>query len=201
MRLRALAIAPALLLLAACGDESGDSPSDQTTTTTASARTQSSPKATPPATPTTSVRGHLIKKIGEVGGVRDHLGAHAVDFTLTDVELTTNCGGSGRYPNENGQFAILSFDVTTGINVDTSQFGNMFNPNTFSAVTADNRTVTNVATTATYDCPQTDEAIPDRFAAGSNYSGHVVLDVPMNTTAITFMPDSNSGWEWAIPAS
>jgi len=203
VKLRALLIAPALLLIAACGGgtESSDvaSPSQEVPASTTVVRTTSAAPTPTAAVPPKSVRGHLIKELGEPAGIRGPGGSAAIEFTLTDLQLVADCGSDGTYPNENGLFAILSFDVSTGVGVDTSQFGDMFNPNAFAAVTAEDRTVTNVATTATYACAAADLEVPDRFAPGSNYSGNVVLDVPANTTAITFMHDDASGWEWSVP--
>src|SRR5699024_6520220 len=63
--------------------------------------------------PARSVRGNLIKEIGEEGGVGDASGDLLIAFTVSEVESDFECTADFAEKPENGKFVGLKFEVTT----------------------------------------------------------------------------------------
>ncbi|WP_370185107.1 hypothetical protein [Rhodococcus wratislaviensis] len=155
--------------------------------------------ATSSVAPPQNVRGAIDKQFGQRSGLgcKPSDNPCDVEFVVSAPIEATGC--SGQYPIENGRLIALPVAVETRTDAQMDPYSGMWNPNSFSAVTAAGVTVSRIATTPTYGCDQSDGTFPDRLAPASKYEGFIVLDIPRDTTSVMFVPHmSDGGWEWKL---
>lgn len=199
---RVLAASSALAVLTACGSES----------TTAVAPTGSPQAAT--ASPAgvaqevdrnESVRGNLIKEIGEVGGT-GHCGDDpCLTFVMTSIDVSDQCESTGGVSPQ-GQFVHASMRIDTHADA-ASEMPDTLNFNAsswaFTAIDSDGFTISSEdlhgGSDSFFYCdfPPT---IEFPLKPASKYQVDYLLDVPLNATHLVMSPYGGAAtWEWELP--
>lgn len=151
--------------------------------------------------PATSVRGNLVKEIGEEGGVTDAAGDLLIAFTVSEVETDFDCTADFAEKPENDKFVGLKFEVTTDASLAQETESSFWLSSVdFSAWDEDGKRV-NDPVGSSYACVSESEMLPSPMGPGEVAEGWIVLDVPENATAAGFgiqTAEGLSGWEWDI---
>jgi hypothetical protein len=174
------------------------------------------PTPTPTPAPTTSAapdpdlspRGHIMKDLGEVGGLSHpddltpSLEELVLSFSIDAIRVDAPCTSEYAEEPENGHFVALDIRASTTENYPADVYYFNMNPTTFSFVGSDGVFVQNIATTPTYGCMDYDDPnlFPSAtFTPASSYRGTVILDIPETSGTLIWTPmGGTSGWEWQI---
>lgn len=188
-------LVPLLFASAACGSPDPVAPAGPMATFGPTS-TQSGPTLTT-GTPT-NVRDALEKQWGELAGMGCEDPAHCdVLFALDDPTNATGC--MDQLPSENGRLSAFPVTVKTSEKFDAADYGTLLRSFDFVAIRANGVTTSNLMTDATLNCAESDAALPANPVRSSKYQGFVVLDLPLDTTSIGYVPFSDQGgWEWKI---
>lgn len=178
------------------------SPTPQPNPTPSPTATQASqPLPAPPGSPQTSVRGNLIKQVGELAGIRDANGEYLVSFVVNDIVVDIPCTDEFSEPSENGHFVALDVSVETSPNMLDSDLIQQFSMSsyTFQAIGPDGVT-SNAGTdsVATLFCLEDSLLLPTDIGPGEKANGLVLLDVA-SPSGILIYEDfwTDSAWEYA----
>ena len=213
----------AALSLGACTSTSDDptevSPSATSTeTTTSNATSAPDPSRSPgPGTVatrdpdaagggevTTDAAGHVVKELGDSGGLVASDGQTIVfELTVEDVEFLTECpgrDGSTRTP-ENGSFVVL--DVSATLDAAYAERpeagGDPFMPLTaemFQLTDTDGAGLASHSETAWFCFDR--ELVRSFLDPGTSAEGLIVLDGPADAAHVVFDPDATGGWSWNL---
>ena len=174
------------------------------------------PTPTPTPAPTTSTapdadlspRGHIMKDLGEVGGLfhpddlTPSLEELVLSFAIDAIRVDAPCTSEFAEDPENGHFVALDIRASTTENYPADAFHFQVNPGSFSFVGSDGVFVQNIATTPTHGCMGYDDPnlFPSvAFTPATSYRGSVILDIPETTGTLVWTPmGGTSGWEWQI---
>lgn len=174
------------------------------------------PTPTPTPAPTTSAapdpdlspRGHIMKDLGEVGGLSHpddltpSLEELVLSFSIDAIRVDAPCPGQFAEDPQNGHFVALDIRASTTENYPADVYYFQMNPASFSFVGTDGVFVQNIATTPTYGCMDYDDPnlFPSAtFTPASSYRGTVILDIPETSGTLIWTPmGGTSGWEWQI---
>lgn len=170
--------------------------------TTAPASTQAPPSPPAPGGNTqTSARGHLIKQVGELAGIRDEGGEYLATFTVNDIIVDVPCTDELADPPQNGHFVALDVSVETSPNMLNSDLIQQFSMSslTFQAIDPDGVT-SNAGTDswATLFCLDDSVQPPGNIGPGEKANGLMLLDVE-NPKGILIYEDfwTDNAWEYA----
>jgi len=151
--------------------------------------------------PARSVRGNLIKEIGEEGGVGDASGDLLIAFTVSEVESDFECTADFAEKPENGKFVGLKFEVTTDASLSQEPESTFWLSSfDFSVWDEDGKRV-NDPVGSSYACVSESETLPSEMGPGEVAEGWIILDVPENATTAGFgiqTAEGAGGWEWNI---
>ncbi|MGB7238579.1 MAG: hypothetical protein WBD41_21710 [Rhodococcus sp. (in: high G+C Gram-positive bacteria)] len=118
-------------------------------------------------------------------------------FTLDQPVDATGC--MQQLPSVNGRLVAVPTVLQTGPRFDPASYGAFLRSFDFVAVDASGFTITNLATDASLNCIESENALPSVFSKGSKYRGFVLLDLPLDATSIGYVPTSaDPGWEWNL---
>jgi hypothetical protein len=155
-----------------------------------------------------SPRGHIVKGLGEVGGLSHPddttptLDELVLSFTIDDIRVDAPCPSEYAQPPQNGHFVALDIRASTTETYPADQLVFAMNPADFSLVGPDGVTISNIATAPTYSCISYDDpsVFPsDMFVPASQYRGTVILDIPSTTGTLIYTPMGKpNGWEWSF---
>lgn len=182
---RAIVAGAATLLLTACQG-------------TASAPVVNVPTSSPsqasvPTAPS-SVRGNLIKHVGETAawGTDD-----SVSYVVDKITVDPRCNSGFASRPENGHFVRLDIRVETTVTMPVDQ-GYSINPYDWKVVGPDGITDSAVATGASFSCLKAADMLPpDGFSPASKYRGSIILDTRHSAGTLIFRPGFLAGgWEW-----
>lgn len=159
----------------------------------------------PPAQPgtQTSIRGNLIKQIGETAGIRDANGEYLVTFVVNSISNNVVCSGPYAGPSENGVFVAVEMSVQTSPNMLNSDLIESFSIDAsgFTAIGPDGVT-SNVSpyTAASLSCLSEADSLPTTIGPGENVRGKVLLDLQSPSGTLVFEDWwTDSAWEWTYP--
>lgn len=159
----------------------------------------SSSSAKPPAsTVPVSQRGNAIKKPGETA-YWDLKDGGSLSFVIDNFRVTSQCIGGE--PPTHGANLVFDLRVSTPANWPVDA-GNVFHRVGYAVIGPDGTTVRDTWQGNTSSCSDYDAQWADPLAPGSTYRGTVVLDVPPDSTVLTFNPKQITvrAFEWVIPA-
>lgn len=193
----------ALLALAGCSApapaptiESGPPPP----TTTSAAPTASSF-----GDQTESVRGNLVKTLGQPAAVTDSVAGVVLEFRVDDIRQAAPCEAQGYTDEpENGQFVAVDIYARTSPAFDPTMNDTEFLNAGYSwaIVTADGVRHT-VDTGPAYGCSPSSRSNLAGLTPAITVTGTVYLDAPteLNGAVVTLSNATTpGGWEWAVPA-
>ena len=154
--------------------------------------------------PEVSEPGHVLKSLGESGGL---ISDESEVFTLTvhGVQSVTTCPGrAGEIPPTSGRFLVLDVEAVTSAEFTTAADGSdPFMPllaETFVVYDGDGEPQVGLATEAAWNCYPDDELLPGFISAGEHARGFVVLDTGIAQGSVAYSPGGAGGWEWAFDA-
>lgn len=201
------AFATAALALTACSGQPSAAPVTVTETvvgTTTAAPTTTVPTATtPPSTPrTTSDRGNLVKKVGELGAAGDSNGDRSFEFTVTEVDTSVKCGNPYARKPEGKLIAIkITAKTTKNVSLDTLGSDEIWFTQDWKAIDKNGETAgwDPDSTDAVYNC-EVKPSLMRGVGPSEKITGWVVLDVPDLESVIVWQPGFmvNGGWEWQL---
>ncbi|MHA7177068.1 DUF4352 domain-containing protein [Arthrobacter sp. Sr24] len=205
MKKSLVCLAAAALLLTGCGStaESATAPSVEPA---GAAQTSATAAVSVPAVAAEkSVRGNLIKKLGDGAGITDQtLNKDVASFVINSITVDGVCTNEHSQAPVNGHILILDVSVQTDAALAESVVPSFsLNPYSFKTI-APNGTTSNVdlASMATYSCLPDAEVLPLEIGPGEKATGKVVLDAETAEGTLVFKPGyANVGWEWVYPAS
>ncbi len=147
-----------------------------------------------------SSRGNIIKEIGETATVATEGGEGdvLVEFALTDIETNAECTNEFAQEPANGNYIVLSFEVTTMPELADQEFITTwnFNPYDFQVFNTDGKRE-NDSTGNAYSCLSDNESLPFDIGAGQSVEGKVALDSAYEEGVIAYVPGAvGAGWEW-----
>lgn len=197
--------AAAALLLTGCGSTAGSATAPSVDPAGAAETSASAAASTPAAAAEKSVRGNLIKKLGDGAGITDQsLKKDVASFVINAITVDGACTNEYSQAPVNGHILILDVSVQTEAALADSMVPSFsLNPYSFKTI-APNGTTSNVdlASMATYSCLPDAEVLPSEIGPGENVTGKVVLDAETAEGILVFKPGyANFGWEWAYPGS
>ncbi len=163
------------------------------------APTQAAPP--PPAGTETSLRGNLVKQVGERAGIRDATGEYLVSFTVNTISVDIPCTEDWADPPQNGHFVALDVSVETSPNMLGSDLIQQFSMSSyaFDAIKADGFTSNAGAdSTATLFCLADSVLLPGDIGPGQKANGIVLLDVE-DPSGVLIYEDygTDSRWEYS----
>lgn len=190
-------------LLTACGGSPQSAPTAPVVDPATSSQTaEGASPTTAVASGTKSVRGNLVKKVGEGASVTDK-DKTVASFVINSIQVDPQCTGTSAAPAKNGHFVALDVSMETAPELAESinpQFG--LAGYGWKAV-ADNGTTFNgdLGSFEAFMCFPDAERFPSALGPGEKATGKIVLDVPTPAGVLVhkqgFMP---AGWEWEYPA-
>lgn len=171
-----------------------------TTTTTTD---PSAPTATPtqtaspvPAEPQTTVSGWIEQTVGEPASLNPSTGeGQLLTVDVTSVEPGFECTADGAQPAKNGQYIALTVEIAAGSNFADELEMFPANPTDFAALGPDGGQPEDSQGNAA-SCIPAEDALPPVVTADQPATGTVVLDAPVETSSILYIP---GGWEWPVP--
>ncbi|MDQ0261029.1 hypothetical protein J2W20_002943 [Sinomonas atrocyanea] len=184
-------------LLAGCGSAA---PAAETSPTPAAAQSvaPAGPTSSPTLTSTprpTSVRGNLIKQVGEPAWIGTP-GSHAVKFTVKSISEGVACQ---YYQPKNGQIITLDLDVETTAALRELSNKKFFTTLSWKAI-AENGTTVNGDPVA-YGCLDSASQLPQEMGPSEKATGKIAFDVPAGRGTLIFESIAvTGGWEWSYPA-
>lgn len=196
----ATAVSLCSLLLTGCGAV-GQATPDSTPTVAAAgpASASSTPTPTPTVDGPKSIRGNLIKAVGQAAGVT-YNGKTVATFVAKSIEVATACPSQYAPKPKNGQIVIVTFDAQTTPDLASTpmkQWGlNIFG---WKAIAGNGTTVN--GSVVSFGCLDSTQQLPSSMGPGEKATGKIAFDVPPgNGTLIYTEPAADIGWEWAYPA-
>lgn len=171
-------------------------------TSATAAATQSVAPAGPTSSPTqtstprpTSVRGNLIKQVGELARIGTPGGSQAVKFTVKSISEGVACQ---YYQPKNGQIITLDFDVETTAALRELSNKKFFTTLSWKAI-AENGTTVNGDPVA-YGCLDSATQLPQEMGPSEKATGKIAFDVPAGAGTLIFESIAvTDGWEWSYP--
>lgn len=154
--------------------------------------------------PPVSVRGNLIKHVGETSVVNTPKSFKPMaNITVRAIDVDPGCTVPSPRPPENGHFVVLTIDLEAapGLVEDGDKKWGMYS--TGWKVIAANGTTQNgrPQTTASILCLDDSEELPNEIGLGEKATGKVVLDVASPSGTVVYSdPGWPSGLEWEYPA-
>lgn len=154
--------------------------------------------------PEKSVRGNLVKRVGDVASIVKSPASKTpvASWTLKGVTVDQLCSTPYAEPAENGHFVALDFDVTTGEDL-TDHFMMPLN----LGVSAQwmyylkDGTLWNGMRSGTtvYNCLPETETLPQSIGNATKASGKVLFDLPTTDGILVFSPyGDGTGWEYNL---
>ncbi len=200
MRRAALSVA-VLIVLAGCGQGATDESASPTLPPTASAST---PAESASADRTNSngaalnARGNIPKAIGQDAFVTDEAGREHISLAIDAITPDPVCDSGFADQPANGHYVAVDLRVATSPDLPQDWFVS-FSADDFRVIGPDGITNSSVAGQG-YSCLAGNRVFTyDLLGPGQQYRGTIVLDVPVTTGALAFVPDSlggTTGWEW-----
>ncbi|GAA1405387.1 hypothetical protein AUR04nite_33200 [Glutamicibacter uratoxydans] len=207
----------AALVLTGCS--TGQNPNDQPTESTLSAPSLTIPEATDSTSTTStvessstasalgpvqteSVRGNLIKQVGDLAGISNENGEPILEFTINRMTIDPKCTGRWKEKAENGHLVLLEVSAKTYKSVDdVNSNGWDLNPYGFKIIKKDGTTSNAPAgSNASFSCFNENKYLPTMGDA-EKASGYVVLDVEDPSGTLVYEEGyTGVGWEWEYPA-
>lgn len=152
----------------------------------------------------TSVRGNLVKDIGEAAGILGENGEPLATFVVNSITPDVICTEDYVEPAQNGVFLAVDVSVQTSpamaepdsiltsFDMSSAMFRTIAPNGTSSNASAD--------TSATLFCLDDSVLLPSSIGPGENVRGIVLLDVE-TPSGILIYEDywTDSGWEWNYP--
>lgn len=216
-------LAVGLLALNGCAAPATDASSEAPETTAASTSTPSaqaseapseSPSAAPSETspgpssepaatqePETSIRGNLVKDVGEPAGIfnTEDRSTNVIDFTVTGIG-PTQCTEQYAQPPANGHVLAIQLEVQTQPELK-DEFSGTFNAGagSWKFIQADGTTFNGMLHGSSYGCLPETAILPQSIGPGETASGTVLLDVPALEGTLVLSYLGEDAWEWTIP--
>lgn len=199
------AIIAAGLALTACASSAPSA--EPTTPAVVSAGPTAQPTAEPTAEPTTpaasepetSVRGNLVKRVGDPFGVTSPDGnTQLATFVVTALTVNPQCTGEYVQPSENGVFVRMDLQGET---TPEYEAGNLLLDPAVMKIIAENGTTFNglLSTAGAYSCLADAERLNTNFGPAERVVGSLIFDVPTATGIIVNDNFGAGGWEWVYP--
>lgn len=196
------------VLLSACASPAAPQSADRSATGSSSATTDSPSQATssqsqtasssPTPTPSRSVRGNLIKVVGQpaffTGQDRKTLAATWVMTALEPIQ----CTGPYAQAAKNGHFIAATVDLETFPALENDLV--MMQAVNWKFIQPNGTTFNGEVSGNGYMCITDTERFPGKVGPGEKVSGKIVFDLPAETGVLVFSQSGVTGWEWAIPA-
>ena len=199
--LPALALA---LVLPACGGGDPEIAAGGTVVTLPPASTSPaapSEPAAPPAEPARNERGSVPLQVGEAVAVpaSDAPGAPTgLTFALEEFDLNPPCDSGEEQAPVTRNFLAWRMRVVTTADYDPRAL-TIFQERDFMVLGPDGAVVEYVEGNAPICLDEPTSLANARFAPGQEYSGWLVLDVPVSDGTLVYAPYGRStGWEWAF---
>lgn len=187
-------------MLTGCGSAASTS-TTQTVAPTVAPAGDATPSATASSAAApqaaTSVRGNLIKTVGQNSG-ETYDGASIAEFVVKSIEVDAKCTSKYAQPPK-GHIVILNVDAQTTPDLAktaTKRWSlNMFG---WKAI-AENGTTVNGSVTS-IGCLDNGEELP-AMGPAEKATGKIAFDVPSATGILVYKaPGQSAGWEWSFPA-
>lgn len=158
------------------------------TATTAPPKPESTPETASNDEPEVSIRGNLIKEVGDAWGYDNETGL--AKFVVTGITVDPECT---TYESEN-RGHLVKLDIE-GENQSTAMMP--FSSN-WKIIDEDGMTVNgDPLTAASYGCIDASERLPNTVGRGEKVAGSILLDVPIeHGIAIWGDYGTGDGWEW-----
>lgn len=196
MKKLAIPLLATALILAGCAATGPTASSEKT------ASPAPSPVVTPVPTPTPtgpakSVRGNLIKAVGQPFYLGDpSKGQQVATFVVNAITVDFECTNPYATAPTNGHFVKLDITGETTAALAPSQF---FLAGGSWKVITDSGTTVNADpwNAASNSCLNQGERIPNVVGPGEKVAGSLVLDVPTPHGTIVLTEGAGTAWEWA----
>lgn len=148
-------------------------------------------------TPTVSIRGYLLKSVGQPATIRSEDGAPLAAFVVTGIEVDPECTGPEALPPEHGRFVRFDVEFESFADLPVEM---IFAAGSWEAVDAHGDLFAGiVGTWPAHRCLPDGERFPDTVGPGAErVSGSIVFDVPTGSGALMHTLGSG-GWEWRYP--
>lgn len=153
---------------------------------------------------TTDASGHVVKELGDSGGLVASDGQTIVfEMTVEGVDFLTECpgrDGSTRTP-ENGSFVVL--DVSATLDAAYEELS-AAGSDPFMPLTAEMFQLTDAAGAGLVSHSETAwfcfdrELVRSFLDPGTSAEGFIVLDGPADAAHVVFDPDATGGWRWNL---
>jgi hypothetical protein len=151
-----------------------------------------------------SVRGNLIKNVGETEVITADNGDPVVSFSISSIAVDVPCTDEYADPPQNGHFVTLDMTVET-----TAKLAEEINPffllgdKAWKAIAPDGTTSNaEPATGAALSCFAEADVLPSMIGPGEKATGKVVLDVEdsQGILVLNYTPSGmGEGREWSYP--
>lgn len=162
----------------------------------APAEAQAEPPAqAPEGAPVLSVRGTIVKTVGERFGLGE---ADSIQATFYVTAITVDPACSGPYAQIPEQGHLVRLDVEGSVDPSFT-YDVWLGGGDWKVIDQDGFTVNGSPMAGVaYSCLTDSERIPGVVGAGESVRGSVVLEVPTPTGVIILgQPGLDGGWEWA----
>lgn len=195
-----------LLGLTACSSEpnSVEAPDVAAAAETESPTPTTESSAPSPDKPERSVRGNLVKKIGQGAGAADpDTKEQLFTFVVEAIEVDPACTApyAAEYPSENGHLIALDVSIETFPalgEADYPFFG--LNPASMKVIAPNGTTSNaNLSSAASWNCFDDAEVIPsDNLGPAEKVTGKIVLDSEVASGILVITEDGSTGWEYTF---
>ena len=147
--------------------------------------------------------GHIIKQIGESGGLSSADGQDVLfEITVDSATVSPTCPGrTGETITADGEFLILHVTATVAPEMaDLAPGEDVFMPVIPELFVARDAAGTPAAPSeAAFGCYGEGELILPFVEPGTTHEGLVVLEVAGPGGTVTYDPDGSGGWSWQLP--
>lgn len=204
MRGRAGALAAVALALAVSACSGADAADEGGTVVTVSPSAGSPAPTTTPAPAldaeaALNERGNIVKRIGEPAGIRrsaDPTSPTVLTFTVEDLVINPPCDSGFEQAPLTGNYLGIFLRVETTADYDPKQLRS-FSEYDFALLGPDGTPIPPALDNAQVCFGEEDEFSHRRMGPGEEYTGWVVLDMPVREGTLIYQPASEpNGWEW-----
>ena len=152
------------------------------------------PTAAATSSPTLNDRGAIVKKIGEMAGLKLESNEWTVQFKVTMIEAGYKCPAKYAERSKNGNFIAIHMDVQTTRALGSDKFWT----DQWKVIGPDG-TTENDSNGNAWGCANEADSLPGMIGAGEHVKGIVVLDSRYTSGAVMLeQPGMDGGWEWGF---
>lgn len=148
--------------------------------------------------PVKSIRGNIVKEVGQLAGMTASDGSDTViaTFVVTQIQLDPPCTSSFASPSANGHYIGMSINAETTAALADETFPTIsFSEFGWQAFDTNGKRLNDPIGNA-YSCLDSSQQMPPDIGPGQSVSGMIVLDVAAESGVLALLMGANAGWEW-----